>query len=134
MASGKSAAKVATDIANRKSKNKVTTTAEVEVEKSGGIVTDEQPAQAQPAMVTGTPFDLVDGRMNVDYFGPLTAYGFVQTAHGEYAIPQGKIMRFDFRVEWDRKEGVEVTRAYPTYEDAPEELIEYVMASLADVS
>jgi hypothetical protein len=121
----KTAAAIAKEISGKTSKNRKAAADEVE-DEIGGIEVEEE-AVEEEAFRTGTPFDLVEGRPNVDFFGPLTAYGFVTTAHGEYAIEYGKILRFTAKKEWDKKTGQEVIRQYPVYEDAPQELIDYVM-------
>jgi hypothetical protein len=127
---GKSAAQVAQDISGRKSENKTKKRVEEQDEVVGGI---DEKVDANPVISileegkTGTPYDLVDGRPNIDYWGPLPGYQFVQTNHGEYSLSQGKILRFTYKEEWDPKAGQMVTRAYPKYEKAPQELIDYVM-------
>lgn len=122
----KSAAKMAAELSEKKSANKAEAEAEVEAETMGGIDDPMPEAEAKPAGFTGTPFDLVEGKPNVDFFGPLEGYQFVQTNFGEYAIPQGKILRFEAREEWDAKQGRPIVRQYPVYEDAPAELLAYV--------
>ena len=119
----KSAAAVASEISDRKTKNKKVAKVD-EKHITGGIADEltEEPATFK----TGTPFDLVEGRPNVDFWGPLEAYGFVTTPTGEYAIPHGKILRMERRKEWDKKEGMEVVRSYPIYEAAPQELLDYI--------
>jgi hypothetical protein len=121
----KSAAQVAKEISKKDSKNRKASAEEVK-DEIGGIEDDVAVIQPEREFATGTPFDLVEGRPNVDFYGPLTAYGFVTTPHGEYAIPNGKILRFDPRKEWDKKTGMEVVRNYPMYENAPQELINYI--------
>lgn len=124
----KSAAATAKELSDRKSKNRAAKAVAESEEIMGGIEDDTQveevPAGGYARM--GNPFDLVSGRPMVDFWGPLSAYGFVTTVHGEYAIPVGKILRFEYREEFDRKEGQMVTRAHPVWEDAPQELIDYV--------
>ncbi len=122
----KSAAAIAQEISKKDSKNKAEVKDPEAVVVEGGIAVDETPVVPKIPFATGTPFDLVEGRNMIDYYGPLSAYGFVTTPHGEYAIPYGQILRFIFKKEFDIKEGIEVTRAYPTYEDAPQELIDYI--------
>ena len=125
---GKSAAQIAQELAAQKKGTRNLHTDDVEVadDEVGGI-TEEAPAPVAPSrFLTGTPFDLVKGRPNVDYWGPFAAYHFVTTAHGEYAIPEGQIMRFEYRDEFDVKSQQVVTRAYPKYEDAPAELMDYI--------
>ena len=121
----KSAAAIAQEISEKESKNKAASKDSEGVVTEGGIKVEEPVAEVRE-FATGTPFDLVEGRPMVDFYGPLSAYGFVQTPHGEYAIPHGKILRFVYRKEFDVKEGLEVTRAYPQYEAAPQELIDYI--------
>ena len=126
----KNAAQVAQEISGRNSKNKSKKTVEEQDEIVGGIE-DDTPTNPVISIAdgakTGTPYDLVEGRPNIDYWGPLPGYQFVQTNHGEFAVPNGKILRFDYREEWDPKVGATVTRAYPMYEKAPQELIDYVV-------
>ena len=121
----KSAAAVAQEISDKKTKNKAKAEEAETVIPEGGIKVEEAP-EVTAEVKSGTPFDLVEGRNMVDFFGPLTAYGFVTTPHGEYAIPHGQILRFIPKKEWDVKEGIEVTRMYPVYEAAPQELIDYI--------
>ena len=120
----KSAAQVASELSERETKNKKVAKADEEV-ITGGF-TEEEVEEVAPVRQIGSPFDLVDGRPNIDYWGPFDRYTFVTTPHGEFAIPNGKILRFAYKTEWDKKEGIEVTRAYPNYEKAPQELIDYV--------
>jgi len=124
----KSAAQIAEDLSSKKSHNK-NEPAVVEADETGGIHEDDEVEVPPTVMVggIGSPFDLVEGRPMIDFFGPLDAYGFVTTRHGEYAIPYGKILRFEYRKEFDKKEGREVIRPYPVYEDAPAELVAYVV-------
>lgn len=128
---GKNAAQVAQEISGRKSQNKTKKRVEEQEEIVGGIEDETAPNPVVAILdgdtKTGTPYDLVDGRPNIDYWGPLPGYQFVQTNHGEYAIPVGKILRFTYKDQWDPKLGETVTRAYPTYEDAPQALIDYVI-------
>ena len=124
----KTAAAIAKELSPKTSKNRKAAADEVQ-DEIGGIEVEEEVAEVEPFR-TGTPFDLVEGRPNVDFFGPLTAYGFVTTAHGEYSISPGMILRFVARTEWDKKTGQEVVRQYPVYETAPQALIDYVMTSL----
>jgi hypothetical protein len=125
----KNAAQVAQDLSGRKSENKTKKRVEEQTEVVGGIEDDPvvNPVISIDGAKTGTPYDLVEGRPNIDYWGPLPGYQFVQTNHGEYAIPNGKILRFTYKEEWDPKAGTMVTRAYPKYEVAPQELINYVV-------
>lgn len=123
----KSAAAIAKELSDKKSKNRATSAKAEDEQILGGIEDDPTPEVEETGYARmGNPFDLVPGRPMVDFWGPLSAYGFVTTVHGEYAIPVGKILRFEYREEFDRKEGGMVTRAYPVYEDAPQELIDYV--------
>lgn len=130
----KNAAQVAQEISGRKSSNKTKKRVEEQDEIVGGI-DSEAPnpvvSIGDEPVKTGTPYDLVEGRPNIDYWGPLPGYQFVQTNHGEYAIPNGKILRFSYKEQWDPKIGEMVTRAYPTYENAPQELINYVLPAEA---
>jgi hypothetical protein len=126
----KSAAQVAQEISGRKSENKTKKRVEEQDEIVGGI--DEQVATNPVITIldegkTGTPYDLVEGRPNIDYWGPLPGYQFVNTNHGEYSITEGMILRFEYKEEWDPKVGQMVTRAYPKREKAPQELIDYVI-------
>jgi hypothetical protein len=129
---GKSAAQVAQEISDRKSENKTKKRVEEQDEIVGGI--DEKPPSNPVITIldgvkTGTPYDLVEGRPNIDYWGPLPGYQFIQTQHGEYSITEGKILRFTYKEEWDPKAGTMVTRAKPQYEKAPQELIDYVLSA-----
>ena len=120
----KSAAQIAKELSPKSSKNRKASIDESKDEIGG--IEDDTEVVAEDTFAPGTPFDLVEGRPNVDFFGPLTAYGFVTTAHGEYAIPHGKILRFRDQKEWDKKTGMEVVRHYPMYEKAPQELLDYI--------
>ena len=120
----KSAAQIANDLSKRDSKNKKI--AKVDEEVITGGLTDEVEEEVVAPTVAATPFDLVEGRPNVDFWGPFDTYNFVTTPHGEFGIPNGKLLRFEYRKEWDKKEGTEVMRAYPQYEDAPQALMDYV--------
>ena len=122
----KSAAAVAKEMSDKKSKNRAASAVAESEEILGGLEDDTVVEEAPEPVRMGNPFDLVQGRPMVDFWGPMSSYGFVTTVHGEFAIPHGQIMRFEYREEFDRKEGVMVTRAYPKYEAAPQELIDYV--------
>jgi hypothetical protein len=121
----KTAAAIAKELSPKTSKNRKATIDE-QTDEIGGIEVETEVVE-ENTFATGTPFDLVEGRPNVDFYGPLTAYGFVTTSHGEYAIPAGQILRFQAKKEWDKKTGMEVIRNYPVYEKAPQELVDYIM-------
>lgn len=121
-----SAAKIAKDLSTHSSANRESGAVSSEPEEMGGIVDEGAVAVDDRPAKTGTPFDKIPGRPNVDFWGPFEVYSFVTTPHGEFAVPQGRILRFEYRNEWDPKEGMNVVRAYPKYEDAPAELIAYV--------
>ena len=120
----KSAAAVAQEISDKKTKNKAKPEDTEIVVPEGGIKVDEKTPDKE--FSTGTPFDLVEGRHMVDFYGPLVEYGFVTTPHGEYGIPYGKILRLTPKLVYDRKEGTEVTKMIASYEDAPQKLIDYI--------
>lgn len=121
---GNTAADIAQGLSQHKAKD--VQKEETPVDVAGGGIEVETPDPTPPEYVTGTPFDLVKGRPQVDFWGPLETYGFVTTPYGEYAIEPGKILRLTHREEFDTKEGRMVMRTFPVYEDAPQALLDYI--------
>jgi len=50
-------------------------------------------------------------------WGPYADYTFVQTPHGEFAVPASTIMHIEMRKEWSKKEGRNVIRPRAVYEE-----------------
>ena len=122
----KKAAQIAKDLSDHDSKNRQTGVVATEADEVGGI--QEPVVEPEPEMPVADPFSLVPGRPNIDYWGPYPQYMWVTTPSGEYAVPYGKLLRLEQRMVFDKKEGMEVMRTFPMYEDAPAELVEYVNA------